>query len=273
MKQGQIEIVSDEKLSRELGIGRTTLWRWRKMAGFPKKETAAAIKKWRQAQKRRASVKPQAAAPEPPEPRAPEHRRFIVTTTELVGLLGVSKTAVNNWVNSNGMPIEGRAQSGDTFDLARVLPWLIGYYKQRIEKAREDKRESSQAVRKTKADADLKELELAKRRGELVDVQDAVAKLAGVASNFTGAFRGKAADWSQAVEGKTPDAIARYLDAELVRIFGDLQNTALPENIPPAAAQHFRAAIATIAGPMTAVQESKSQTVQTQEGQSNGHST
>lgn len=250
MKQGQTGIVSDEKLSRELGIGRTTLWRWRKMSGFPKRETAAAITKWRQGQKRRASVKPQAAAPELPEPRASEHRRFIVTTTELVGLLGVTKPTVGNWVNRNNMPIEARSQKGDSFDLARVLPWLREYYKKQIEKAREEKRESSEAVRKTKAEANLKELELAKRRGELVDVQDAVAKLAGVASNFTAAFRGKAADWSQAVEGKTPDAISRFLDAELARIFAELQNTALPENIPPVAAEHFRAAIAAIAGPM-----------------------
>ncbi len=247
--------MTDEGLAKDLEINRRTLTRWRGMPGFPKKETVTAIRKWREGQKRRASAATEAVVEQAAEARASgrqaEHRQFIVTTTELVGLLGVSKTAVNNWVNSNGMPIKGRAPSGDTFDLARVLPWLLGYYKQRIETAREEKRESSEAVRKTKAEANLKELELAKRRGELVDVQDAVAKMAGAAANFTGAFRGKAADWSQAVEGKTPDAIARYLDGELARIFADLQTAQLPENIPAGAVQHFQAALAVITNPIT----------------------
>jgi len=247
--------MTDDGLAKDLQINRRTLTRWRGMPGFPKKETAGAIRKWRGGQKRRAPAKLKAKIKKDPPPpvreRKTEPRQFIVTTRELAGLTGKSKPTIDNWVNSNGMPIEGRSPAGNTFDLARALPWLLGYYNERIEIAREEKRGSSEAVRRTRADANLKELELAKRRGELVDVQEAVAKMAAAAANFTGAFRGKPVDWAQAVEGKAPDAISRYLDGELARIFGELQNTPLPENIPAEAVEHFRAALAAITEPIT----------------------
>ena len=283
-------MMSDTAMAKALGISRMTLWRWRKREGFPAGNNIKKIKNWIEEDKARVRARETAGNGQsqgvlpstvagPVSVAQDDRERFraalaaayagslpwldelvkkagyrpgyIVTTRELAGLTGKSKPTIDNWVNSNGMPIEGRSPSGNTFDLARALPWLLGYYNERIEIAREEKRGSSEAVRRTRADANLKELELAKRRGELVDVQEAVAKMAAAAANFTGAFRGKPVDWAQAVEGKAPDAISRYLDGELARIFGELQNTPLPENIPAEAVEHFRAALAAITEPIT----------------------
>lgn len=103
----------------------------------------------------------------------------LLTKSELAQFLGVSLTAVTNWVRT-GCPWVERGSVGKswTFNLAEVVAWreeravqqALGDTKQlNLDEARR---------RKVAAEAAMVELDLAKRRGEVIEIAD-VAGLVG----------------------------------------------------------------------------------------------
>ena len=111
----------------------------------------------------------------------------------VAALLGVSTRQLNNYINLKGLPSQGSGKRR-TFVWAEVLQWYVGYRMQMemgdgndgsedddsdpdtsVSGRKEDIRAAT--LRKTKAEANLKELELSKRRREVVVIADVAPKL------------------------------------------------------------------------------------------------
>jgi phage terminase Nu1 subunit (DNA packaging protein) len=129
-------------------------------------------------------------------------------------LLGVSVRQINNYINLKGLPSQGEGRRR-TFVWSEVLDWYVGYRMEMelgdgsggSEEAdseettfgngrREDIRAAN--LRKTKADADLRELALARQRKEVIVIVDARDKL----ERMMGSLRAK-------LLGLTPRLAAR----------------------------------------------------------------
>ena len=99
---------------------------------------------------------------------------------DVASLLGVSERMVRNYIKDNGLPCTGDGR-GRRFVWADVREWFVKY---RIELAGSRGNLGSQIpvvseetleeaiLRKTKAEADLKELQLAKERGQVASIAD-----------------------------------------------------------------------------------------------------
>jgi phage terminase Nu1 subunit (DNA packaging protein) len=105
----------------------------------------------------------------------------IVGRTELAEIFGVSLTTVDHWTRA-GAPHDSSG-SGPKFNTAEVVDWRVA---QAVEKATEaapaDQTLDEARRRKTQAEAELAEIELAEKRGQVVQIGEA-AKL--VAEEYT----------------------------------------------------------------------------------------
>lgn len=145
--------------------------------------------------------------------------KFDILDTETVcALLGVSDRTIRTWVKDYGCPSkqEGRNR---TFVWSEVLDWYVGY-KSSLESGissdfagdaadpqePEDIRQAT--LRKTKAEADLKQLQLARLRGEVIDIATAKDKLGRYIGNLRTALLNMAQNLSIPLEGVT-DATKR----------------------------------------------------------------
>lgn len=102
----------------------------------------------------------------------------LLETEDIASLLGVSERMVRNYINDNELPCKGDGR-GRRFVWAEVREWYVAY---RISiggsrgnsasqiQAREDI--EAAMLRKTIAEADLKELQLAKERGQVAAIAD-----------------------------------------------------------------------------------------------------
>ena len=90
----------------------------------------------------------------------------------LANLFGISESWIHQLVKK-GMPKENRGK----FDLLKCIRWYVRYLHSAIEKAAvpvggEFVSERDERIRSIRADADLKEIELGKLRGQFVSISD-----------------------------------------------------------------------------------------------------
>ncbi len=108
---------------------------------------------------------------------------------EVAELLGVTRRQVYNWIKDKGLPAKSDPR-GQTLDWPSTLKWYVAF--QAAEKhgnggnrrpgcdPEEPEETLDEAIlRKTKAEADLKELQLARERGEVAAIQDVERVLTG----------------------------------------------------------------------------------------------
>jgi len=113
--------------------------------------------------------------PKPPKPEKPR----IVNAVALAELLNLTKQRVHQLV-AEGLPRELRGK----YDLDKAVRWYVRYLQAAIEKKAiplegdELVSEQRERVRKMRLDADLKEIELARERGELVAIADVEKEIA-----------------------------------------------------------------------------------------------
>lgn len=117
-------------------------------------------------------------------------------------LLGVSVRMVNNYINQKGLPSQGSGRTR-SFVWSEVLEWYIRYRVEMEMDGGNDGNEEGEfdesasdssskkpedlrgaMLRKTKAEADLKQLALSKQRSEVVTIVDAKARLDRMLGNL-----------------------------------------------------------------------------------------
>lgn len=119
-----------------------------------------------------------------------------LTVVQVAELLGVTDKSVRNWMNKNGLQFV-EAAKGRVLDWHTTLKWFVAY---RIAELGNDGNGSKNSAsfpvddvsesyedalaRKTRAEANLKELQLAKERGQVASVAD-VERAISVATKAT----------------------------------------------------------------------------------------
>jgi phage terminase Nu1 subunit (DNA packaging protein) len=104
---------------------------------------------------------------------------MIVSAAALAEYYEVDRRTVTNWVNSDPPCPSWKEGNERKFDTAKVADWRE---RNAARRAADDARRESPAdyedakARKMAADAELAELQLAKERGELIAVEDALAE-------------------------------------------------------------------------------------------------
>lgn len=119
-----------------------------------------------------------------------------LTVVQVAKLLGVADRSVRNWMNNNGLQYSKSAK-GRTLDWHVTLKWFIAYRVAELGNDRNAAKNSAQIpvdddsesyedalARKTRAEANLKELQLAERRGQVASIED-VEKVVSASSVAT----------------------------------------------------------------------------------------
>ena len=171
----------------------------------------------------------------------------VVTLQQFAELTDVSKPTVWNWI-SRGLPKAPESNGVTRVDLRRAIAWLIVYYQDQVKQARATAQAAADQSRNRagSAKAELIEIELAEKRGQVVPTEAHWRFFLAWCNRFVAALRSKPAGWAQACQGEPALKIRELLDHDLEAIFADLRQADVPDNIPPAAAEHFRAALAAI---------------------------
>lgn len=103
-----------------------------------------------------------------------------LTIAEAAARFFVDERTVRNWIADNGLPFTG-TEKKRRIDWAVALPWYVRYQSAKTGNAgngrsappEQDLETYDEAnARKTRAEADLKELQLAKMRGEVAAIAD-----------------------------------------------------------------------------------------------------
>jgi phage terminase Nu1 subunit (DNA packaging protein) len=122
----------------------------------------------------------------------------VLAIDDVAAMLMVSDRTIRNWLKDKDMPSVSD-ERGRRFEWAKVLPW---YVKMRAEEGGSERKPAAETTwegierpepkenfdqalcRKTIAEADLKELDLATRRGEVVAVADAARAMEDTAKSL-----------------------------------------------------------------------------------------
>ena len=152
-------------------------------------------------------------------------------TDDVAALLGVSDRQVRNYVKDKGLPCKDDIR-GRRFSWPAVLEWYILF---RLEKVGSrgnpdpdpaaDQGESMEAAlcRKTVAEADLKELELATKRGQVVAVADVQRTMANLSKAMQTKILSMPTKLSARLVGlKEREQIRHVLDREARQLCHDL---------------------------------------------------
>jgi phage terminase Nu1 subunit (DNA packaging protein) len=152
-------------------------------------------------------------------------------TDDIASLLGVSDRQVRNYVKDKGLPCKDDPR-GRRFSWPDVLEWYIIF---RLEKSGSrgnpepdpatDQTESMEAAlcRKTVAEADLKELELATKRGQVVAVADVHRTMANLSKAMQTKILSMPTKLSARLVGlKEREQIRHVLDREARQLCHDL---------------------------------------------------
>lgn len=185
--------------------------------------------------------------------------KYEVLDIETVAVLlgGVSERQIRNYV-AQGMPSqkEGRTR---TFNWYEVLEWYVGY-KSALEagdrpragddefdedegdvEGPADRRENLQqaTLRKTRAEANLKELALSRLRGEVVTIADAKTRLDRLMGNLRSRLLGMAPKLASRTEGLKRTEREAAIKEELEAVCREISTGAVielqDETNPPAA--------------------------------------
>ena len=101
---------------------------------------------------------------------------YIVSTDELMKLLRVSRQTITNW-KDQGMPVYARGR----WDVRRVLEWYVDRVTVEQQQATQAELDLEQErARKTKIEADQKQIELDVAQGKAIYIEDAVTRLSKV---------------------------------------------------------------------------------------------
>lgn len=113
-----------------------------------------------------------------------------LTAVQAAEMFGVSEKTIRNWMNDNGLPCSGSGR-GRTIDAAKAIQWHHEYTAGKSGNGGRNPPAAPAEVaietidqamlRKTVAEADLKELQLAKERGQVAAIGD-VEKLLSVSN-------------------------------------------------------------------------------------------
>ena len=87
-----------------------------------------------------------------------------IGATEFGRLIDAHASTISKWIKA-GLPFERSGTKART-DLGRAVRWVIAHYREG------DKGTSAARTRKLEAEAEMKELDLAERRGKVVSVEE-----------------------------------------------------------------------------------------------------
>ena len=193
--------------------------------------------------------------PKPTKPAASK-KPGDLNAADIAELLGVSERTVSNWLRDKGLPCKDD-RHGRRFIWPNVLAW---YVQMRVEEAEKFGNAGNRALprvsepsespespapappesfkaaltRKTVAEADLKELELATKRGEVVSIADVQTSMA----NVSNALRTRILGWPTLMIGRVFGVKDRNaLFAILSRAANDLCRELILEGVNADAAQ------------------------------------
>lgn len=108
-------------------------------------------------------------APEPGSPDKPREH-VLATRGELAALMGQSPATIGKWSSVEGMP----SQAHGVYDVEVCVQWRLRQLESKLDQARKTKGETTTSrKRRDAAEASLKELELGRRQGELVELVEA----------------------------------------------------------------------------------------------------
>lgn len=155
----------------------------------------------------------------------------VLTVVEVAELLDVSQKSVRNWMNDKDLPYTDSGR-GRTLNWRDTLRWFIAYKIAESGNGGIPNRKSvpeltpaitetydSALARKTRAEADLKELELATKRGQVVAVADVKNSIAKVSSSLKTAILGMPSKLSGRIFGVKERAVLRgILDREAAEL-------------------------------------------------------
>lgn len=180
-------------------------------------------------------------------------RAAVVGATDLAALLSVSRQTIHTWT-TRGCPRNTTPQGAVMFDVAAVAAWLYARGREDLEIANRRAKEAGNDAKRRddEARADLRELDLAQRRGAVVETEELWRILLDWAGRFVAAFRARPAAWATALQGATAATIRGTIERDLSQIFDNLRKPGSQANIPPDAALLVREALEIVtAGPAT----------------------
>jgi len=155
-----------------------------------------------------------------------------MSAVEFGKFVGVSEKTVRNWMNNNGLPFTDAGRSR-VIDSVAAIKWYVSYCggsggnsvkNHPLESQPEDAESYEDALaRKTRAEADLKELQLAERRGAVASIED-VEKAVSAANIATRtqieALPSKLATQLVGVEDR--NTVQRVLQREMTQLLTNL---------------------------------------------------
>jgi len=162
-------------------------------------------------------------------------RNFSALDTEDIAmLLGVSSRMIRNYVRDKDLPSKEDGR-GRRFNWPDVLEWYVRY---RAEMSGSDGSEAEESggegdewqtetmeqaeLRKTIAEADLKELELARGRGQVVAIQDVQRTMANLAKAIQTKILAWPSKLAMKMAGKPREQIRAILDHDARQICHEL---------------------------------------------------
>jgi hypothetical protein len=172
-------------------------------------------------------------------------RASALGASELAAALNVSRQTVHTWTSSRGCPAIRTPAGGVLFDPLSVAAWLYARSREDVAVAERRAREAGNDAKRRddEARADLRELDLAQRRGAVVETDEHWRILLDWAGRFVAAFRARPAAWATALQGATAATIRGTIERDLGLIFDGLRKPTSPANIPPDAARLVREAL------------------------------
>jgi phage terminase Nu1 subunit (DNA packaging protein) len=170
----------------------------------------------------------------PPPASLPDRARLErLNAADLARLLGYSRESVRQWT-VQGCP---RLDTGD-YVVAEVVTWLIARAREaEREKRKDGEKPKTELNRKLSVEADLKELQLAQLRGELITIETHDEQVMRIAGGFNAVAKGQLARFNREIVRTATAADAQKL---IDRIHQALMEGAqgLADDLDAEAAEH-----------------------------------
>jgi len=144
----------------------------------------------------------------------------IANRAEMAGMLGISPVTLDRWVAA-GCPLQerGKTSQGHKFNSAEVVKWVRA---REAEGTRASDGDSDAKRRHAAASAELKELELAERRGEMIRVEDVVPIVADELANVRSRLMAMPGRLAPGLVGRDAEAIEAAISSEVSAALSEL---------------------------------------------------